>query len=108
MSSNIYQDKALEEIRPIVENFVNKYKAEFGANADVMQVIEKLRDLRASKEKKLFESIFSHLTPKNLDDCVKIIEEQYTSIKSKDYGEGSIKVNNLNESDYQLKKKTKK
>lgn len=106
VSSIKYQDKSLEELRPLVDKFIDSYKIQFGEEIDREKLANKLELLRKTKEDQLFNSVFQTLTAKNIHDCALLIHPDFrdTSIKTMDT---SIKAKGPNDNSSHLKKSKK-
>lgn len=73
MSSQIYRDKSIEELYPIIQNFILNYTHLFKADPDLQALALKIRELKNQKEEKLFKESFETLTPKNIRDAEDIV-----------------------------------
>lgn len=70
-----YQDKSLEELRPILESYIERHKTQLGKELDMDSLKAKLQALAEQKEEALFHHAFEQLTPKNLVMAVNLIEQ---------------------------------
>jgi hypothetical protein len=89
MSSVKNNDKSLEEIRPLVEQYRENYRKLFGSFPVTSELCQKLEDLKQKKEQEIFHQSFGTLTPKNIADAMSILEGMNTPpIKQKFFQKG--------------------
>lgn len=61
-----YQDKSLEEVRPIVEQYVERFKERTGRSPNSSELSRKLIELAEKREEAMFYSTFESLTSASL------------------------------------------
>jgi hypothetical protein len=71
MSSNSYGTKTIQEIEPVIDNYIYKNQKN-----DLNDLIKRMKELKEEKEQALFIATFGHLNPINLADCVKLLEDK--------------------------------
>lgn len=76
MSTQQYRERSLEELEPLIESFINNYKTLFGSSPSQEVINAKLEELKKEKEKFLFDSLFTTLSPKNLTQAQVLFKEK--------------------------------
>lgn len=76
MSSVKYRDRSLEEIRPLIEKYRDRYLELFGHLPDSLSLKAKLEELKHKKEQELFSQCFGDLSIKNVADAVLVLTDQ--------------------------------
>lgn len=72
-----YQDRAPEELRVLIANYINKAQRE-GIRIDPEIMAEKLKDMAEEKERRMFTQTFEQLTPNSLRDAANILIDLIT------------------------------
>mgnify|MGYP007049896979 CR=1 FL=1 len=81
MSSLLHQDKSIEELKPIIENFVSNHEKLFGFKPNTQTVIAKLDGYIKAKEEEMYAGLFSGLSAKNLKDVQFLLKDILKSRK---------------------------
>jgi hypothetical protein len=70
-----YHNRPIEELKPLYDHFIASYKEQFGHEPNLVYMRDKLSEMKEAKENQMLTSTFGTLTPKNLEDCIKMMSE---------------------------------
>jgi hypothetical protein len=76
-----YHDRPIEELRPVYEAFLKSYQDQFGHEPNLVYMRDKLSEMKEAKENQMLNSTFGTMTPKNIEDCIKMMSEQLPKTK---------------------------
>ena len=76
MSSFLRNEKSLEEIDSIIDNFLANYEKLMGKKLENESLLAKLAELRSTKEKQLFDELFGTLHLKNINQAYEIVSQK--------------------------------
>lgn len=70
-----YNDRSREELKPLVERYLEHFQARTGERPHIPDLIERVKALAHQKEQQAFHSTFGTLTPGDLQTTAKILQD---------------------------------
>lgn len=93
----IYTDKALEELKAIIDTYSLSYQSLYGSPPDKEDIKQRLTTLIQERKDKDFRSRFETLSPNNLHQAINIISEK-TIVADESKLNTKLKSNSKNKS----------
>lgn len=75
----MYYDKPIEELEPILQNYLEGFKKRTGLDPDPEEIARKIRSLALQNEEKAFTAVFGTMSATSLQTVARVLEELHAN-----------------------------